>query len=125
MIIEVSALRVPSPRDATDSSADEVSAETSPALESDAPWGEGTRSAETSRIIVFVLVGGCPKVSRRARWPPTSWTSTAKHYAHRGFGHLAKGIPSETSRIAAFGPTDEGAVANQLPKEKKEEAQTS
>ena len=35
------------------------------------------------------------------------------------FSHLAKGIPSETSRITVSGPPDEGAVANHLTKKNK------
>ena len=59
MILEVSALRVLSLRDASDSSASDGFAKTSPALESDASQSEGTRRAESSRIIVFVFAGWC------------------------------------------------------------------
>ena len=59
MILEVSAFRVLSPRDASDSSASDGFAKTSPALESDASQSEGTRRAESSRIIVFVFAGWC------------------------------------------------------------------
>ena len=57
MIIEVSALRGPSPQGASDSSVDDAFAKTSSALESDVPCGEGPRRDEPSIIIVFVLVG--------------------------------------------------------------------
>ena len=59
MILEVSAFRVLSPRDASDSSASDGFAKTSPALESDASQSESTRRAESSRIIEFVFAGWC------------------------------------------------------------------
>ena len=52
---------------------------------------------------MFVFAGRCPKVIRRARWPPTRRTSTAKRYSHRCFDHLVDDIPSETAGITASG----------------------
>ena len=65
MIIEVLALRIPSPWDASDSSAGDVFAETS-ALESDAHQHECPRRAKTSENIAFGFAGGGPKVSLTA-----------------------------------------------------------
>ena len=92
MITEVSAFRAPSPQGASNTSAGDVSAETSSALDSDAPWDEGAWRAETSRILVFVLVGGVsqsespgslatdlPDKLSQTLCPPMFWSSGEGH----------------------------------------------